>query len=158
MFVKSNPVCRGSGNVVSCRESLSAVFAEVVRQGILDYGFWRLGYCKEPRFGLNQLSYETDRLRIPLQDENLSEDELHMIPGFLRLGSGCSAERFRNVSLHVSSIEIRLLWTEPPKCGTLSCWILGTVFYWPRLQTPGKFLFFIPRWFLEQMCVVTGRS
>ena len=50
------------------------------------------------------------------------------VPCFPHLCSGMLPERFRNASVSVGSREIRLIYTERPKCGTLSGWTPGTVF------------------------------
>ena len=41
--------------------------------------------------------------------------------------------------------KIRLNLTQHPKCGTLSWWNPGTLFYWPCLQSPQK-----PAWWISQ--------
>ena len=94
--------------------------------------------CDEPRLGLNQLNDGTDRRRIPLQDENHSGNEPHLVPGFPSLCSGMFPQRFRIVSVLVGSKEIHLVQTEHPKCGTLSCRIPGTIFCDPALNMHGN--------------------
>ena len=44
-----------------------------------------------------------------------------LVPEFLRRCSGMFPERFLRVSVSVGSREIRPIWREHPKCGTLSC-------------------------------------
>ena len=55
MFVKSSSVCRGSGSVLFCRESLSAGFADVLRQ---------------LQFGVELGSYLSLVLRVPAPGAN----------------------------------------------------------------------------------------
>ena len=95
-------------------------------------------HCEEYRLGLNQLNDGTGRLSIPLQDEDHSGNDPQLIAGFLRLCSGMFPERFRSVSVTVGSKEIRLVYTEHPKYGNLSCWISGTVFNDPAFNLLGN--------------------
>ena len=59
--------------------------------------------------GLNQLTDGTGRLRSPLQGEDHFGNDLHLVPGFLRLCSRKFLERFRIVSVPVGSRESRLV-------------------------------------------------
>ena len=88
------------------------------------HNFFQICYCKEPRLGLSQLNDGIDRRRVPLQDEDHLGNDPHSVPGFPRLCSGM----FRSALVSVGSREIRLIYTDHPKCGTLSRWTPGTVF------------------------------
>ena len=63
------------------------------------------GTCDDPRLDLSQLNDETDRRRVPLQDEDHPENDPHMVPGFPRLCSGTFPQRFRSVSVSAGSRE-----------------------------------------------------
>ena len=65
--------------------------------------------CEEPRVDLNQLSDRTDKLSIPLQDEDFSGNNPHSVPSFLRLCSKMFPEGFRNVSVPVGLRDFRLV-------------------------------------------------
>ena len=84
-------------------------------------------HCEWSRPGLGKLGCWHDRQRTPLQDGDHSGNDARLVPGFLRQRSGMFPERFRRMSVSVSSREIRLTWTEHPRCGTLSCCIPGIV-------------------------------
>ena len=61
--------------------------------------------CEEYRLGLNRMSDGTDRRRIPLQDEDHSGHDPHLLPGFLCLCSGMFPKRFPTVSVPACSRE-----------------------------------------------------
>ena len=65
--------------------------------------------CEELHLSLNQLNDGSDRQRVPLQDEDNSGNDPHLVPGFLRLCSGMFPQRFRSVSVPVGSRKIRLV-------------------------------------------------
>ena len=62
------------------------------------------------------------------------------IPGFLRQRSGTFPERFRRMFVPEVSRGIRLIVTEHPKIGTLSCWSLGTLVFFLCSQSLPKFV------------------
>ena len=101
--------------------------------------------------GLSQLNCWTNRQRTPLRDWDHSRNGPQLVPS---LQSNCPRmypERFRRMFVPVGSREIRLTWTQHPKCGTPSCWIVGTAFYWPWLQFLQKPVWCIPRCFQERI-------
>ena len=121
--------------------------------------------------GINQGTNEDDSQNDPHPEASLFHgqreqnsgterdyDNPHLLPSFLRLCSGMIPERFRTVSVPAASIELHLVLTEHPICGTLSCLIFVTVFYWLWLQSPRNLEWCIPRWFWERTCFVTSRS
>ena len=63
--------------------------------------------CEEPPLGLSQLDDETDRRRVPLQDEDHPGNDPHLVPGFPHLCSGTVPKRFRSVYVSVGSTEVR---------------------------------------------------
>ena len=83
--------------------------------------------CKRSRLGLSQLGCWRDRHRTPFQDGDHSGNDPRLVLGFLRRHSGLFPERFQRMSVSVGSREIRLIWTEHPRCGTMSSWIPGIV-------------------------------
>ena len=83
---------------------------------------------------------------------------LRFVPGFALLCSGMFPERFRTVSVPVTSRETRLILTEHPESGILSCCIPGTGFQWPCIQSPRKLELCLPHWFQERTPCVTDRS
>ena len=82
-------------------------------------------HCERSRPGLRKLGCWHDRQRTPLQDGDHSGNDARLVPGFLRQRSGMFPERFRRMSVPVSSREIRLTGTEHPRCGTLPAAFLG---------------------------------
>ena len=117
-----------------------------------------LSYCGRSRLALSQFDFWYDRQRTPPQDEDLSGNDPHLVPGFLRQRSGMFPERFRRMSVPVGSRENCPVWTEHQRCGTLSCGIPGTVFQRLCPQSLQKLVLYTPQWFQEQMCFVTGFS
>ena len=89
---------------------------------------WRHNCREELRLGLNGVSDGTDRRSILPQDEDFSVNDRHWVPGFLRLCSKVFPERFQIISVFVGASENRLVYTEHPKCGTLSSWIPRQIF------------------------------
>ena len=65
--------------------------------------------CKRPHLCLIQLTEGTNRRRIPLQHEDHSGNDPHLVRGFPRLYSGMFPDRFWIVSVLVGSREIRLV-------------------------------------------------
>ena len=114
--------------------------------------------CERSRLDLSQLGSRYDRQRTPLQDGDDSGNDPRLVLGFLRQCSGMFPKQFRWISVPVGSREIRPIWTEHPRCGTLSCWIPGTVFLWLCPQSFQKLELYTPQWFQEQTCFVTGCS
>ena len=62
--------------------------------------------CEEPRLGLNGMSNETDRGKIPLRVEDHSGNDPHLVPDFPHLCSGMFPERSRIASVPADSREI----------------------------------------------------
>ena len=68
------------------------------------------GRCSEElRLGMNQVNDGTNKPRVPFQDEDYPGNDPHLLPGFPRLCSEMSPERFWSVSVPVGSNEIRLI-------------------------------------------------
>ena len=59
---------------------------------------------------------------------------------------------FQWVSVSVDSRKHRLISTEHPKCGTLSCWIPGTFSLWLCLRFLQKLVWYTYRWFWKRTC------
>ena len=91
-------------------------------QMTLVYCYWNYKWHREP------ICWH-DKQKTPLQDVDHSGNDPRLAPGFLSRRSGMFPERLQRMFVHVGSKEIRPLWTEHPRCGTLSRWIPGTV-YW----------------------------
>ena len=88
--------------------------------------------------GSETIERRADRRRVPLQDEDHPGNDPHSIPSFPRLCSKMFPEWFWTASVSVGSGKIRLIQTEHPKCGTLSCWTPGTVFLVMLLSISSK--------------------
>ena len=114
--------------------------------------------CERSRPSLSQLVCWHDRQRIPLQNVAHSGNDPCLVPGFLRQHSVIFPERFRRMPVPVGSREFRPIFTEHPRCRTLSCWVAGTVFQWPSPQSLQKFVLYTPQWFQEPMWFATGCS
>ena len=79
------------------------------------------GCYERSHLGLSHLGCWHDRQRTPLQDWDPSGNDPRLVSGSLHQRSGKLSERFRTISVSVGSREVRLTWTEHPRCGTLSC-------------------------------------
>ena len=86
-----------------------------------------LSPCERSRPGPSQLDCCHNKQRTPLQDGDHSGNNPRLVLGFRHQRSGMFPERFRRTPVSVVSRDIRLTWTEHPRCGTLSCWIPGIV-------------------------------
>ena len=95
-------------------------FPDEVASGQEGFFLELMSPCLKHLLALSQMNDGSYRLRIPLQDGDLSGNVPHLKTKYLCPCSGMFAERFRSVSGSVGSIEIRLVLTENPKCGTLS--------------------------------------
>ena len=71
--------------------------------------------------GLSQLSDGTDKRRIPFQDEDLSWNKPHLLPGFPSPCSELFMKQLQIVSVTVDLGKCSLVQKEDSKFGTLSC-------------------------------------
>ena len=72
-------------------------------------------FFEEPSLGLKQMKDGTDKLGIPLKDENHSGKVSHLFGGFLRLCFGNLPEQLSKVSVPVGSRETSPVQREQPK-------------------------------------------
>ena len=79
-----------------------------------------LSSCEKFLLGLRQLECWNDKQRIPIQDGDQFGNDPQLVPGFVSQCSEMFPECFRRLSVSVGTKEICRIWTEHPKCGTLS--------------------------------------